>query len=49
MLRTDFSANCAPNLIQNTDILITLRDTSAKSKGLECTIAYSDFTTAILD
>jgi len=24
VLRTDFSINCAPNFIQNTDILITL-------------------------
>jgi len=37
----DFSTNCAPNFIQNTDILITLGNTSAENKGLECTIAYN--------
>jgi len=36
------STNCAPNFIQNTDILITLGITSAENKGLECTISYNN-------
>jgi len=32
MLSTDFSTNCAPNIIQNTDILITLDNTSAENR-----------------
>jgi len=35
MLSTDFSTSCALNFIQYTDILITLRKTSAKNNGLE--------------
>jgi len=38
--------NCAPNYIQNTDILITLGNKSAKNKGLECTIAYNNIESA---
>jgi len=39
MLSKDFSTNCAPSLIQNTDILITLRvpktkDLSAQSLAI---------------
>jgi len=30
----DFSTNCAPNFIQNIDILITLANTSAEKKDL---------------
>jgi len=41
MFSTDLWTNCAPNFIQNTDILIPLGNTSAKNKGLECTIAYN--------
>jgi len=41
MLGTDFSKNCAPNFIQNTDIFINLGSTSAENKGLECTITYN--------
>jgi len=37
MLSTDFSTNRTPNFIQNTDILITLGNTSAENKGFECT------------
>jgi len=33
---------CAPNFIQNTDILISLGNTSAEEKGLEYTIAYNN-------
>jgi len=40
MFDVDLSTNCAPNFIQNTDILITLENTGAESKGLEFTIAY---------
>jgi len=42
MLTADFSTNCVPNFIQNTDILITFGNTSAKNQGLECTIAYNN-------
>jgi len=36
MFSTDFSTNCAPYFIQNTDILIyTLGKTNAENKGLE--------------
>jgi len=38
----DFSKNCGPNFTQNTGILITLENTSAEKKGLECTIAYNN-------
>jgi len=35
MLSTDFSTNCAPNFIQNSDKLITLEiNTRPKTKGL---------------
>jgi len=40
ILNTDFSTNCAPNYIKN--ILITLENTSAEKKGLECIIAYNN-------
>jgi len=42
MLRTDFStnSNCAPNFIQNTDILITLREYDCRKQKLEC--AYNN-------
>jgi len=40
-MSTDFSINCAPNLFQNSDNLITLDNTSAENKGLECTLAYN--------
>jgi len=42
MVSTDFSKNCAPNFIQNTNILITFGNMSAENKGLECTIAYNN-------
>jgi len=35
MLSTEFSTNCTPNFIQNTDIL---RNTSAESKRLTCAL-----------
>jgi len=35
MLSTDLSTNCAPNFIQNADILVTLGNTSAENKGLK--------------
>jgi len=38
---TDFTINCAPNFIQNSDNLITLANTSAENKGLKCTIPYN--------
>jgi len=41
MLSTVFSTDCAPNFIQNTDILITLGYTCAENKGLE-SIAYNN-------
>jgi len=42
-MSTDFSTNCAPNFIQNmSDNLITLGNTNAENKGLECTIAYNN-------
>jgi len=34
MLTADFSTNCVPNFIQNTDILITLGNTSAENSFL---------------
>jgi len=42
MFSTDFSTNCTPNFIQNTDNWITLGNTSAENQGLECTISYSN-------
>jgi len=39
--RGSISRNCAPNLIQNSDILNTLGNTSAENKEIECTIAYN--------
>jgi len=44
MLSADFLTDCAPNFIQNTDILITitLGNTSAENKGLECTFTYNN-------
>jgi len=42
MLSTDFSTNCAPNFFENSDNLITLGNTYAENKGLECTIAYNN-------
>jgi len=41
MLNLGFSTNSAPNFIQNNDILMTLGNTNAKNKGLEC-IAYNN-------
>jgi len=41
-LSTDFSTNYAPNFIQNTDILITLGNTSAKNIELEFSISYDN-------
>jgi len=41
-LSIEFSTNCAPNFIQNSNILITLGNTNAENKGLECAIAYND-------
>jgi len=42
MQATTVFGQYAPNFIQNTDILITLRNTSIENKGFECTIAYND-------
>jgi len=42
------SANYAPNVIQNTDILISLGNTSSENKGLECTIAYNNIESSFL-
>jgi len=41
LLSTDFLTNCA-HFNQNTDIFITLENTSVENKGLECTIAYNN-------
>jgi len=32
MLSTDFTTNCAPTFIENTDILITLENTSNRKQ-----------------
>jgi len=39
---TDILTNCAPNFIQNCDVLITLGNMSAENKEIECTIAYNN-------
>jgi len=40
--RLTVQTNYAPNFLQNTDILITLENTSGENKGLECTITYDN-------
>jgi len=46
MLSMDISTNCAPNFIQNADILIG--NTSAENKELECTITYNNIESSFL-
>jgi len=47
LLSTDFSTNCAPNLIQIIDIFITLGNKSAENKGLECKSKSESFSRGI--
>jgi len=39
MFDVEYGLYCAPNFIQNTNILTTLWNTSSENKGLECTIS----------